>query len=108
MIRILYFSTALPSVSRSDVRTLVAQSSTSNEKHGITGALGFNGRNFCQVLEGDEAEVRKLLSVIAQDKRHSGFKILDEKQIETRYFPDWSMHLVESLDFSILMDAMQA
>lgn len=108
MIRLLYFSTALPSVSKSEVDRITRHAQAANAKRGITGALAYNGRNFCQVLEGDEEEVRKLVEEIRQDNRHSGFKVIDEKRIDTRHFPDWSMHQVDSLDFSTVINAMQA
>jgi len=50
--------------------------------------------------------VRALLDTISKDPRHAGFKLLDEKPITTRHFADWSMHLVEGLDFSVVINAM--
>lgn len=108
MIRILYFSTARPSVSYADVEEIVAKSKAANEARGITGALAFNGRNFCQVLEGEKAEVNALLETIQNDERHGGFKVIDEKEITQRHFPDWSMQLVDDLDFSAVINAMRA
>ncbi|UWR19084.1 BLUF domain-containing protein [Sulfitobacter pontiacus] len=108
MIRLLYFSTAVPSVSKADVADIFTVAVRENEKHGVTGALAYNGRNFCQVLEGEEAAIRQLIENIQKDSRHSGFKILDEKPIKTRHFADWSMLQVDSLDFSVVINAMQA
>ena len=108
MIRTLYFSTAHSSVNRKTVSEIVKVAIEMNSKHNITGALAFNGRNFVQVLEGEEADVRQLLRNIRSDERHSGFKILDEKQITARHFPDWSMQEVDELDFSAVINAMQA
>ena len=50
--------------------------------------------------------MRALVDKIRGDARHSGFKVLDEKRIETRHFPDWSMFLVDDLDFSRVINAM--
>jgi len=108
MIRTLYFSTAHSSVNRKVVAEIVEAASTMNSKHNITGALAFNGRNFAQVLEGEESDVRQLLRNIRSDERHSGFKIIDEKQITSRHFPNWSMQHVDELDFSAVINAMQA
>lgn len=107
MIRLLYFSTARAGIGHSEVDAIVEHARVSNAKLGITGALCYNGRNFCQVLEGDEDRVRSLVSVIEKDDRHSGFKILDEKPVDAPYFPDWSMHRVKDLDFSTVINAMQ-
>lgn len=108
MIRLLYFSTAEADLSNEDVDGIVAHAQRANAMLGITGALAYNGRNFCQLLEGPEAVVRALVEVIRQDDRHSGFKILDEKQIDVPAFPDWSMHRVKGLDFSTVINAMKA
>ena len=97
MIRLLYFSTAVPSVSKADVAEIFTIAVRENEKHSVTGALAYNGRNFCQVLEGEEADVHRLIE-----------NIRNEKQIETRHFADWSMLKVDSLDFSVVINAMQA
>ncbi|MFT6090279.1 BLUF domain-containing protein [Sulfitobacter sp.] len=106
MIRILYFSTARPSVSKEAVNQIAAKAQVKNRELGITGALAYNGRNFCQALEGEEAKVRDLIEKIRADERHSGFKILDEKQISERYFPEWTMELVSELDFSVVINSM--
>ncbi len=108
MIRLLYFSTSRANVSRSEVDCIVAQAAEKNATLGITGALAYNGRNFCQVLEGEEQAVDDLLQVIERDPRHTGFKVIDSKEISERYFPDWSMMLVQDLDFSTVINAMQA
>tara|TARA_R110002124_G_scaffold126246_3_gene285745 strand:- start:357 stop:683 length:327 start_codon:yes stop_codon:yes gene_type:complete len=107
MIRLLYFSTARASLVPSDVDEIVNEAQLHNKMHGITGALAYNGRNFCQLLEGKEPAVRALIENIKKDDRHSGFKIIDEKQIDTRAFPDWSLLRVEDLDFSSVINAMQ-
>ena len=108
MIRILYFSTAKADISRNEVTALVDHARAANETLGVTGALAFNGRNFCQVLEGPEDTVRNLIAKISSDARHSGFKIIDEKTVAGRHFSDWSMELVNDLDFSRVINAMAA
>lgn len=108
MIRLLYFSTAHSSVNKNVVDSIVETASAMNARHDITGALAFNGRNFAQVLEGKEADVRQLVRNIRNDERHSGFKVIDEKQITERHFTGWSMLKVDELDFSVLINAMQA
>ncbi|MBA95961.1 MAG: activator of photopigment and puc expression [Sulfitobacter sp.] len=108
MIRLLYFSTAAYSVTKETVAEIVEQATAANSVHNITGALAYNGRNFCQLLEGEETAVRRLVANIIADDRHSGFKILDEKPITTRHFDSWSMQLVDRLDFSVVINAMEA
>lgn len=108
MIRILYFSTARADISRAEVNAIVEHARGANRERGVTGALAFNGRNFCQVLEGPEEIVRDLVAKISLDERHSGFKIIDEKPIDTQHFSSWSMEMVDDLDFSRVINAMAA
>lgn len=108
MIRVLYFSTAASDMSRAEVDRIVTHAADKNTRLGITGALAYNGRNFCQLLEGEETVVRALIATIEADPRHAGFKVLDEKPIESRHFEGWSMRLVKDLDFSVVINAMNA
>lgn len=108
MIRILYFSTARPAVDSAEVDRIVAHAAAKNARLGITGALAYNGRNFCQLLEGEEQVIMDLLKVIEADPRHAGFKVLDQKEIEARHFSDWTMERVSELDFSTVINAMHA
>lgn len=108
VIRILYFSTARPATNSADVDSIVVHAAEKNKAMGITGALAYNGRNFCQLLEGDTDKVMALIKVIEQDPRHAGFKILDQKEISAPHFADWSMQRVQDLDFSVVINAMNA
>lgn len=108
MLRLIYFSTAHADVKSADVDVLVTQAAARNPERGITGALAYNGRNFCQCLEGPEDEVRALMAIIEKDARHSGVKTIDVKPITERYFGEWSMQRVDGLNFSIVIDAMKA
>lgn len=108
MKRTLYFSTADADLAAGDIDDIVATSQSRNEKNDVTGALAYNGRNFCQLLEGPADVIEALLAKISKDPRHSGFKVLDERNVETRAFPDWSMKRVEDLNFQLVIDAMKA
>jgi hypothetical protein len=108
VLRLLYFSNARADLDSREVDEIVKHAAQSNSKKGITGALAYNGRNFCQLLEGPEQEVRKLVEVIRNDDRHSGFKVIDEREVEQAHFSDWSMHRVGGLDFSTVINAMQS
>ena len=65
-----------------------------NALDGISGLLVFNGTRFLQVIEGSEAAVDDLVERLRRDPRHTGFEVRDERSIERRSFPDWSMELV--------------
>ncbi len=89
----LYISTA-PTLPREEVDAILAASARNNPERGITGLLLFNGRNFLQLLEGEEREVTALMDTITADPRHSGVSVLDKRTIEARACPDWAMKRV--------------
>ncbi|NKB16204.1 MAG: BLUF domain-containing protein [Sphingomonadales bacterium] len=89
----LYISTA-PTLPREEVESILATSARNNPARGITGLLLFNGRNFLQLLEGEESEVAGLMERITQDPRHSGVSVLDRRAIAERACPDWAMKRV--------------
>jgi Sensors of blue-light using FAD len=89
----LYISTA-PTLPREEVESILATSARNNPERGITGLLLFNGRNFLQLLEGEESEVARLMERITQDPRHSGVSVLDRRTIAERACPDWAMKRV--------------
>lgn len=104
----LYFSTARAEVDRAEVDKIVKLAQEKNRRLGVTGALAYNGRNFCQLLEGEADVVLNLLREIKEDPRHAGFKVIDHKEIDAAHFKDWSMQLVSELDFSTVINAMRA
>jgi Sensors of blue-light using FAD len=89
----LYISTA-PTLPREEVDAILAASARNNPARGITGLLLFNGRNFLQLLEGEEGEVAALMDTITADPRHSGVSVLDRRAITARSCPDWAMNRV--------------
>jgi hypothetical protein len=89
----LYISTA-PTLPREEVDAILAASARNNPARGITGLLLFNGRNFLQLLEGEEGEVASLMETITADPRHSGVSVLDRRSIAARACPDWAMNRV--------------
>lgn len=89
----LYISTA-PTLSRDEVDAILATSARNNPARGITGLLLYNGRNFLQLIEGEEEELVALMLRITEDARHSGITVLDRRPIEARACPDWAMKRV--------------
>lgn len=65
-----------------------------NALDGITGLLIFNGTHFLQIIEGSPDAIGDLLDRLRRDSRHSGVEVRDERMIDGRSFPDWSMELV--------------
>jgi hypothetical protein len=65
-----------------------------NALDGISGILIFDGARFLQILEGAEDAIDNLVGRLRMDPRHSAFEVRDERYVEQRSFPDWSMELV--------------
>jgi hypothetical protein len=65
-----------------------------NALDGISGLLLFDGSRFLQIVEGAEDAVDNLVERLRMDPRHSAFELRDERHVDRRSFPDWSMELV--------------
>lgn len=89
----LYISTA-PSLTREDVDSILGSSRRNNPARGVTGLLLYNGRNFLQLLEGEESELVSLMVKISHDPRHTGISMIGRKMVEERSCPDWAMQRV--------------
>jgi hypothetical protein len=66
----------------------------SNALDGISGLLLFDGSRFLQIVEGAEDAIDNLVERLRMDPRHSAFEIRDERYVERRSFPGWSMELI--------------
>jgi hypothetical protein len=74
----------------------IARSSMRNNRMlGLTGALYFDDSQFCQVLEGEQAAVRRLFERIQRDPRHTDVALLREGPVAQRRFENWSMKFVD-------------
>ena len=65
-----------------------------NALDGITGLLAYDGTRFLQIVEGSEEAIDDLVERLRGDARHSAIEIRDERFVEARSFPNWSMELV--------------
>ncbi len=76
-----------------------------NREHDITGILMYGGGRFIQLLEGPLDDVNALYECIERDERHTDLSIVYRTVATERYFPDWSMGVVnmahDSLEFSV-------
>jgi len=88
-----YISTAAP-LGRSGLDDLMATAVARNRERGITGFLLYNGRNFLQLIEGVEGDLRALFDRLVTDGRHFGMVTLENREIESRAFPEWDMRLL--------------
>jgi hypothetical protein len=91
MFSLVYVSSTIAPLSPTELSELLATSHRNNATLGITGMLLYKDGNVMQVLEGEEAAVRKLYHKIGLDPRHRGLLTLAQGNVAERQFPDWSM-----------------
>jgi hypothetical protein len=105
LVRLLYASKAVDSVSQEELLKSLSQSKTDNPLIGITGVLCSSALIFLQCSEGGRMEVNALYNLIAVDPRHSDVVILSYEEISERRFANWSMGLVklEQVNPSLLL-----
>ncbi|AKQ40873.2 BLUF domain-containing protein [Aurantiacibacter atlanticus] len=95
--QLVYVSTAAK-LDEGDIAAILATAQRRNESQEITGFLLYNGRNFLQLVEGDEARLLNLCARLANDPRHTGMVITSNIAIEERAYPDWTMNLIGWVD----------
>ena len=86
-----YTSWARAGIRADEVDAILSSSRINNPLEGITGVLIFNGSAFMQVLEGGDAAIDGLRARLERDPRHSNMSVRDDRPIEQRTFPNWSM-----------------
>jgi hypothetical protein len=89
-----YTSLARLDLEAGDLEAIQRTAREVNALEGITGLLIFNGTHFLQIIEGSPEAIDDLVERLRRDPRHNGFEIRDERTIDERSFPDWSMELV--------------
>lgn len=87
-----YISTATETIDADALSDILKTAQRRNGEADVTGVLIFNGLNFLQVLEGNEAAVRTIYASILRDDRHTGVRLVSEGTQATRVFPQWSMY----------------
>ena len=89
-----YTSLARLDLTARDIEAIHRTARDVNSIEGITGLLIFNGTHFLQIVEGSPLAIDDLVERLRRDPRHSGIEIRDQRSIDERSFPDWSMELV--------------
>ena len=74
-----------------ELESILDAAQRNNPGLGITGALLYSGRYFCQILEGPESALRDLFDTINRDVRHSDVDTLLFDPLEERQFGQWAM-----------------
>lgn len=89
-----YTSRARLDLAEADLAAIQQTARHLNALDGISGLLLFNGSRFLQIVEGAEDAIDNLVERLRMDPRHSAFELRDERYVDRRSFPDWSMELV--------------
>ena len=89
-----YTSEAEPGLSEREVSDIHEAARHLNALDGVSGLLVFDGVRFLQIVEGVEEAIDHLVGRLRRDPRHHDFTIRDERIVEARSFPDWSMELL--------------
>lgn len=95
---LVYSSRAVEQADRVKLVDICAAAVKKNKRLGVTGVLLCVGNQFVQVLEGNQAIVKKLYDEIRRDARHTQCRVLYEGAISARAFPDWGMNFIRMDD----------
>ena len=91
LVRLLYASHSVKTVTAATIESILEQSRKHNPKLGITGILCQSGDTFMQVLEGGRTAVNLLYNDIVRDPRHKNVVVLHYEEVEQRHFAGWTM-----------------
>jgi len=89
--RLIYVSEARRDLTRADLNNILRAAQRRNTHHHITGILTYNQNAFMQCLEGEKDAIEIIYGNILADDRHRNVKTIFYKNVEDRFFPNWSM-----------------
>lgn len=89
-----YTSRARLDLGDTDLSDILQAARHLNALDGVTGLLLFDGSRFLQIIEGAEEAIDNLVERLRRDPRHSALEVRDERFVDQRSFPDWSMELL--------------
>jgi len=98
LLQLTYISSICPGVSEQQIALIHQQAEKNNARLQITGLLLLTNRYFMQLLEGESTIVKMQFAKIAKDKRHQQVRLVSERLVQQRQFPDWHMGLKRVLD----------
>ena len=91
MHQLLYVSHAALDIPASDLDEILATGRANNLARELSGILVHIDGGFLHILEGERERVMEMYARIAQDPRHSHPRVLVDRTIAQRAFPDWSL-----------------
>ena len=87
----IYASSATVRLPQHDILELLKRARLKNQAQGLTGMLLYRDGTYLQYLEGQRADLDRLMKCLREDSRHEAIRILREGTVPGRLFPDWSM-----------------
>ena len=104
MMQYFYVSSARADLKYEEILHIVEKAREFNSAHGITGVLLYKGGIFLQLLEGEDSEIRKVLTEkIKPDSKHSNIIEIFNVSAQERMFKEWSMGFCEMSELDIQM-----
>ena len=95
----LLYVSELRSFDAGEIDSICHQSRANNARDDITGLLVFDGRAFCQFVEGPSSAIDALLERLERDPRHVKMRVLQHGPIASgRRFPAWRLGYAYSAD----------
>lgn len=91
MRQLLYVSRTSPGLTATELDGILTGSRRRNALLGITGLLLYIDGGFLQLLEGEEQPLRELYGRIAADRRHWELRLMLDREMRSRAFPEWHM-----------------
>lgn len=93
--QIIYASEARAAFPPATLLELLTFCRKANPKARLTGLLVFRDNTFLQLLEGPREQVTRVFGQISADPRHHDIRLLVDREVTQRSFPDWSMGFEE-------------
>ena len=88
---LLYSSVSRTEMDADALVSLLESARSKNEGLHVTGLLLYCNREYLQLIEGEEDDVRSLWQSIQSDSRHYSARVMYESAIEKRGFAHWSI-----------------
>lgn len=91
LVSLIYVSVATRPMADDDLHDILRKARAKNARLDVTGMLLYRDGFFLQILEGEQAKVDELYSIIAADERHRNVLKVEEHPIAERTFGQWQM-----------------
>lgn len=75
---------------------IIGVSDRNNRRDHLTGVLLRHDGRFLQAIEGARVDLDRLMAKLGTDHRHRDLRILVDRPVDNRLFPDWAMARVDA------------